>query len=378
MATVRMHRDPALGEPHTADVHPSEVDRWQARGWIQGDAPPILDPAANPSYQTITGLINTAWNPADVQADRAATEGQLAALALGGGAAVDLSGFAKKAELATVATSGNYRDLRDPPDIPAAYDDSGLVARVAALEAAPNVDARVFVATYNVTPAQEIIAYLDSANEPFAPVIVKRGNDYYTAALATKSGDDGVIVRVLGSGSGDYIVFNYTVRGNAWSNSSYTFQKKLVSGTDIKTINGESLLGSGDIAISGGSADKREYLLCVADTGGNVVQIGEIKIDGTDYGVFEFYYKTDALPSVAAKTFSLANLLADYTIKDFIDATGITSNGVFIGNGRTDNDNRLIVQQFSKNNKNFQIRTYLDFSAQTATVKIQFIGSRNA
>jgi hypothetical protein len=31
-------------------------------------------------------------------------------------------------------------------------------------------------------------------------------------------------------------------------------QEKLVSGTNIKTINGESILGSGNISISGGSS----------------------------------------------------------------------------------------------------------------------------
>lgn len=109
-----------------------------------------------------------------------------------------------------------------------------------------------FVATYNVTTAQELIGYLDSAKEPFAPILVKRGSDYYTAALATKSGDDKVIVRVIGSGSGDYIVFNYTITGNIWASSSYVFQKKLESGASIKTVNNQSLLGSGNIDISGG------------------------------------------------------------------------------------------------------------------------------
>ena len=34
-----------------------------------------------------------------------------------------------------------------------------------------------------------------------------------------------------------------------------TKQESLVSGDNIKTINGESILGSGDITISGGSSD---------------------------------------------------------------------------------------------------------------------------
>lgn len=125
-----------------------------------------------------------------------------------------------------------------------------------------------FIATYNVTTSQELIGYLDSAKEPFAPVVVKRGSDYYTAALATKSGDDKVILRVLGSGGGDYIVFNYTISGSSWASSSYTFQKKLTSGTDIKTVGGQSLLGSGNINIAtnwANVANKPEGLVVDAD-----------------------------------------------------------------------------------------------------------------
>lgn len=109
-----------------------------------------------------------------------------------------------------------------------------------------------FVAEYNVTTAQELMDYLDSTKEPFAPILVKRGNDYYTALLASKSSNS-VTLRVLGSGSGDYIIFNYVVTGSNWASSSYIFQKKLVSGTDIKTINGQSLLGSGNIEVGGGT-----------------------------------------------------------------------------------------------------------------------------
>lgn len=122
---------------------------------------------------------------------------------------------------------------------------------------------------------------------------------------------------------------------------------------------------------------KPEYELCNQGVGGNVVQIGSIVIDSITYGVYEFYYKTGALPNATTKIFDLTTLLSDFTIKDFINATGITSNGVFIGSGRTDGDNRVIVQQFSKNNKNMTIRSYSDFTLQTATLKIQFIGTKN-
>lgn len=113
------------------------------------------------------------------------------------------------------------------------------------------LEKKVFVAEYNVTTAAEIRAYLDSAEEPFAPILVKRGNDYYTGILATKSGSDAAIIRVIGSGSGEFFLFTYTVTNATWANSSYGLQKKLESGTNIKTINGESILGSGDLEVDG-------------------------------------------------------------------------------------------------------------------------------
>lgn len=114
------------------------------------------------------------------------------------------------------------------------------------------------------------------------------------------------------------------------------------------------------------------------DVGGNVLEKGTILINGVTYGIYEFYYHTDSLPNTTTQTFSLTTLLADYTIKDFVDATGVTSNGIFIGNGRTDNDNRLIVQQFSKNNKTITLRTYQNFTGNTALLKVLFIGTKNA
>ena len=103
----------------------------------------------------------------------------------------------------------------------------------------------VMVAEYNVTTAQELLDYMGARS--FAPLVVKRGTDYYTAVLSTRRNDESALVRVLGSSGGDYFLFTYTVTGNTWASSSYGLQKRLASGTDIKTINGESLLGAGDI-----------------------------------------------------------------------------------------------------------------------------------
>lgn len=110
---------------------------------------------------------------------------------------------------------------------------------------------KTFVAEYGVTTAQEILDYLDSTKEPFAPILVMRGNTYYTAIISTP-GTDRVNLSTFGTIGGEGYLFNYTVTGANWSSSNIGFQTKLVSGTSIKTINGESILGSGNIDIQGG------------------------------------------------------------------------------------------------------------------------------
>ena len=45
-----------------------------------------------------------------------------------------------------------------------------------------------------------------------------------------------------------------------WGKIKEKFQEKLVSGTNIKTINNQSLLGSGNISISGGGVTPYDYI----------------------------------------------------------------------------------------------------------------------
>lgn len=410
----------------------------------------------------------------------------------GGGPAESIpwSRVTGKPDFATVATSGDYNDLINTPE-----------------------GGGVFVATYNVTTAQEIIAYLDAAKEPFAPMLVKRGADYYTVVTASKQAENKVIIRTFATLSGDYYMFAYTITDNVWAASSHGFQKRLESGTNIKTINGQAIVGSGNLILhqgvgdgldlndmpsynelqqmldnnallyidgnwlvtglmiegsnaqvvgtyadnvryysfdtddnpdapltyngtytegssqkpnmvvsAGGTqpfgrfqrGDGQEFLLFGLANGisisftdqqgrtqnmnytinpsyivdkpegtdsqlGNVVQVGSFtNADNVEYGIYEFYYRTSALPAAdTTKVFSLTPLLNDYTVLDFIDATGVTENGHFIGSGRTDGTNRIIVQQFSKNNKAFTMRAYGDYTQQTALLKIKFIGTKN-
>lgn len=231
-----------------------------------------------------------------------------------------------------------------------------------------------FVAVYNTTTAQEIIAYLESGSP--APMFIERSGSYYTVTTAAKQADNKIIIRSFATLSGNYYMFTYTITDAVWASASTGFQPLLTSGTNIKTVNDESLLGAGNINISG--AQIPAYEQCDNDTGGNVVQVGTFNAGTTTYGIYEFYYKTGALPNTATAAYNLTSLLADYTVYEFIDATGITNDGIFVGNGRTDGTNRVIVQQFSKNSKTVTLRTYQDFSTKTALLKIKFIGTKNS
>lgn len=116
----------------------------------------------------------------------------------------------------------------------------------------------------------------------------------------------------------DFAIFtptSYDVADKWWSNDDYpsnTYpqitidklltakQDTLVSGTNIKTINGNSLLGSGDIVISGGSG--ASY---TAGTG-IVIQNDEISVDGEQAQTLD----TETVSELDASSFqTVANLV---------------------------------------------------------------------
>ena len=91
-----------------------------------------------------------------------------------------------------------------------------------------------------------------------------------------------------------------------------TKQDKLVSGTNIKTINGESILGSGNITISGGSGSEMpplySHTITLKDSGNSA------------YFTFTIYVRTD---EVITKNTLLDNLSWDVCV-----GTGVVSNSL--------------------------------------------------
>ena len=136
-----------------------------------------------------------------------------------------ISGKANISDLATVATSGSYNDLSDKPSIPAAQVNSD----------------------WNATSGVAQIL-----NKPTIPTV-------NNATLTIQA--NGTDVATFTANASTDVTANITIPDSAtWGNISGTLsnqtdlntalnakQETLVSGTNIKTVNGTSILGSGDL-----------------------------------------------------------------------------------------------------------------------------------
>ena len=155
-----------------------------------------------------------------------------------------------------------------------------------------------FVAVYGETTAQEVLEYIDQFPDRISSVIVKRGNDYYSTILAVKQADNKVLLRCIGSASGSYYIFNYTVTDGTWASNSQGLQNLLVSGENIKTVNNQSLLGSGNIDIQGGGGG--EVFVAVIEQ-----PIGEVPVTTGYQAVYD------------AVTSGKIVVIEDYTLREY-------------------------------------------------------------
>ena len=170
---------------------------------------------------------------------------------------------ADTADLATVAETGSYQDLVDKPDL------TGLVPSTRKVNDKPlSSDITLTASDVGALPADGTAAKAtaDASGNNIADTYATKTAvpSAYQAALVSGTN----IKTVNGTsllGSGDITIS--TVSSVEWGDISGTLadqtdlatalsgkQDTLVSGTNIKTVNGSSLLGSGDLEIGGGEA----------------------------------------------------------------------------------------------------------------------------
>ena len=166
-----------------------------------------------------------------------------------------------KPQFAEVATSGNYNDLINKPTIP---DVSGLATKEEIADMETKSNAAATYATKQEIPSLEGYLTETKASETYATKQAL-GNKLDTATYNSEK---------AGFETKENAAATYQVKGNyATKQEIAGKQDTLVSGTNIKTINGNSVLGAGDITIqAGGTIDT-----AMSDTSENAVQNKVIK-----------------------------------------------------------------------------------------------------
>lgn len=178
-----------------------------------------------------------------------------------------IAGKMDKVTLAKVATSGSYNDLSNKPTIPAAVTEStvsgwGFTKNAGTYSKPSGGIPKTDLASAVQTSLGKADTALQSYTEQY------KGTITGVSANGTSVATSGV-ANIPAASTSAYGVTKLSSATNSTSTtlaatpsavkSAYDLangkQDKLVSGTNIKTINGSSILGSGDITISGGSSD---------------------------------------------------------------------------------------------------------------------------
>ena len=118
-----------------------------------------------------------------------------------------------------------------------------------------SIASTLFIAKRDQTTAQELIA----AYEANKLIVIVPGGTAFTSwswiaiNFVKSNSNQCEIITIFNNGttlSNGLTLVKFLVRDSNWIYSSQAIQNKLESGTSIKTLNGESLLGAGDIKIS--------------------------------------------------------------------------------------------------------------------------------
>lgn len=193
----------------------------------------------------------------------------------------ELNAKANTADLATVATSGSYNDLTNKPEIPertvvdaALSDTSENPVQNKVVKAAID-EAKTYYINFAALSQQGITDAdwdgMVAAINAHRPIYAGLDNRYYTAECLYQDGSN--IIRMTASDELNHFFYMFTKRGTNDYTMTYEVrpyvtevekhnwsakQDALVSGTNIKTINNQSILGEGNIEIQGGAGEQQQ------------------------------------------------------------------------------------------------------------------------
>ncbi len=163
-------------------------------------------------------------------------------------------------DLATVATTGAYADLSGKPTIPtvptvvsAFTNDADYITAAgarSAVSATGSLSYNSGTGVFSYTQPTNVSAFSNDSGYLTSTAL----SPYLTSATAETTYAP---ISTAATLTGTQTLTNKTI---AFSSNTLTgVQPTLVSGTSIKTVNGSTLLGSGDLSVGGASANLQEF-----------------------------------------------------------------------------------------------------------------------
>lgn len=121
-------------------------------------------------------------------------------------------------------------------------------------------NAEVFVAVYEQTTYADVIAAID-ANKVIMLDMPANHNLFNITHATYTNGGNAIMYAIFKMNNRSTLMTATLTPQNQWTVTHTDLQEKLVSGTNIKTINNESLLGAGNIDIQGGGGGDDVYVV---------------------------------------------------------------------------------------------------------------------
>ena len=263
---------------------------------------------------------------------------------------IDLTDYATKAELSTVATTGDYNDLSNKPTIPTVptnvssfVNDAGYLTQHQSLaDYYTKTEVDDELATKQDASTAFSGDYNDLTNKPTIPVVPTNVSSFVNDAgyltqhqsLAEYYTKTQVDTALAGKVSQTEFDTKEEVISNALNDLESDKQDVLISGTNIKTINNESILGSGNITISGGGTFTQEQ----ADW------------NQSDSSAVDFIKNKPTIPVVPTNVSSFVNdagyLTQHQSLADYYTKT--ESDGKYVTKTEYDTDEEVISRALNK------------------------------
>lgn len=229
--------------------------------------------------------------------------------------------------LATVATSGSYNDLANVPDIPEA-----LLVEFTKNNGTWTCD----------TPIYEICQAIEDKRFVVGRTVLF-GYALLNPVMYSYVPNDSAFVLFLLNGSGFSMVLHGEANYNqswtdAWNYSENnavdldtytqgmaTKQDTLVSGTNIKTINNQSLLGSGNITIQGGGGGGDVNVIEVVKVNGSALPVDSNKAVDITAVPWSIVTNKPTIPDVSGKADKVSGGVTGHIAE--LDANGNLADG---------------------------------------------------